>query len=193
MEFDDTSEDGIVARLARPSPDRILAIAQAMRHGFEDAEIHEITRYDPWFLEQLRMIVEAEEEVRANGLPPGDPHALLRLKKLGFSDRSLARLAGAGGGASARDEAGGDGSGADDGGCGGENEAAREENFRAARENTGIRPVFKRVDTCAAEFPSSTSYLYSCYEGGRGRRTRRRSRAKRREEGHDPRGGDRTA
>ena len=87
--FDDTSEDGIVARLARPSPDRILVIAQAMRHGFEDGTIHAITRYDPWFLEQLRMIVEAEEEVRANGLPGDDPHALLRLKKLGFSDRLL--------------------------------------------------------------------------------------------------------
>ena len=152
VEFDDTSEDGIVARLARPSPDRILAIAQAMRHGFEDAEIHEITRYDPWFLEQLRMIVEAEEEVRANGLPPGDPHALLRLKKLGFSDRFLARMAGTGheGGSYA-------GEGADT--------DAAEEKMRTARESAGVQPVFKRVDTCAAEFPSSTSYLYSCYEG----------------------------
>ena len=93
--FDDTSEDGIVARLARPSPDRILVIAQAMRHGFEDGTIHAITRYDPWFLEQLRMIVEAEGEIRANGVPGDDPHALLRLKKLGFSDCRLARLAGA--------------------------------------------------------------------------------------------------
>ena len=92
--FDDASDDGIVARLARPSPDRILAIAQAMRHGFDDGTIHEITRYDPWFIEQLRMIVDAEEEIRTNGLP-GDPHALLRLKKLGFSDSLLARLAGA--------------------------------------------------------------------------------------------------
>ena len=151
--FDDTSRDGIVARLARPAPDRILAIAQAMRHGFDDGTIHEITRYDPWFLEQLRMIVEAEEEVRANGLPR-DPPALLRLKKLGFSDRLLARLAGAG----ARREG--------EGGPGGEGGPdAREENLRAAREDLGLRPVFKRVDTCAAEFASSTPYLYSCYEG----------------------------
>ena len=148
--FDDTSRDGIVARLARPAPDRILAIAQAMRHGFDDGTIHEITRYDPWFLEQLRMIVEAEAEVRANGLPR-DPPALLRLKKLGFSDRLLARLAGAG----ARREG--------EGGEGGPD--AREENLRAAREDLGLRPVFKRVDTCAAEFASSTPYLYSCYEG----------------------------
>ena len=145
--FDDASDDGIVARLARSSPDRILAIAQAMRHGFEDRAIHEITRYDPWFIEQLRMVVEAEEEIRANGVP-GDPHALLRLKKLGFSDPLLVRLAGRGG----RN----DGTGEPVGG---------EEGLRAARERAGVRPVFKRVDTCAAEFPSGTSYLYSCYEG----------------------------
>ena len=142
--FDDASDDGIVARLARPSPDRILAIAQAMRHGFDDGTIHEVTRYDPWFIEQLRMVVDAGEEVRANGVP-GDPHALLRLKKLGFSDPLLVRLAGAGGG---------------EGGPGG-----GEERLRAARERARVRPVFKRVDTCAAEFPSGTSYLYSCYEG----------------------------
>ena len=142
--FDDASDDGIVARLARPSPDRILAIAQAMRHGFDDGTIHEITRYDPWFIEQLRVVVDAEEEIRANGVP-GDPHALLRLKKLGFSDPLLVRLAGAGGG---EGEPGGG-----------------EEGLRAARERARVRPVFKRVDTCAAEFPSGTSYLYSCYEG----------------------------
>ena len=142
--FDDASDDGIVARLARPSPDRILAIAQAMRHGFDDGMIHEITRYDPWFIEQLRMVVDAEEEIRANGVP-GDPQTLLRIKKLGFSDPLLVRLAGAGG---------------DKGEPGG-----GEEGLRAARERARVRPVFKRVDTCAAEFPSGTSYLYSCYEG----------------------------
>ena len=140
VEFDDTSEDGIVARLARPSPDRLLVIAQAMRQGFDDGAIHEITRYDPWFLAQLRTIVDAEEEVRANGIP-GEPHGLLRFKKLGFSDALLARLAAEGGA------------------------SAGEESVRTAREGAGIRPVFKRVDTCAAEFPSSTPYLYSCYEG----------------------------
>ncbi len=145
--FDDTSKDGIVARLARPSPDRILAIAQAMRHGFDDRAIHEITRYDPWFIEQLRMVVDAEEEIRANGVP-GDPHALLRLKKLGFSDPLLVPFASAGDRNDGADEPVGD-----------------EESLRAARERAGVRPVFKRVDTCAAEFPSGTSYLYSCYEG----------------------------
>ena len=153
--FDDTSHDGIVARLARPSPDRILrSIAQAMRHGFDDGAIHVITRYDPWFIAQLRMIVDAEKAIRANGVP-GDRHALLRLKKLGFSDRSLARLAG--GGDEQEDGRGGSGAG------GGPGDG--EERLRAAREAAGVRPVFKRVDTCAAEFPSGTSYLYSCYEG----------------------------
>ena len=148
--FDDTSEDGIVARLARPSPDRILVIAQAMRHGFDNATIQAITRYDPWFVDQLRGIVEAEEQVRKNGVP-GDPHALLRLKKLGFSDRSLARLGNGDAG-----EGGGDDAGELSDG---------EDRLRAAREAAGVRPVFKRVDTCAAEFESGTSYLYSCYEG----------------------------
>ena len=143
VEIDDTSRDGIVARLARPSPDRILVIAQAMRHGFGDDEIHEITRYDPWFLEQLRHIVDAEASIRTNGMPV-DAHDLLRLKKLGFSDRSLARF---------------------DGGAGDAAQGKAEDAVRAAREEAGVRPVFKRVDTCAAEFPSVTPYLYSCYEG----------------------------
>ena len=95
----------------------------------------------------LEAIVETEEEIRANG-PPGEPHSLLRLKKLEFSDRALVRLAGAGG----RN----DGEDGPDGG---------EEGLHATREGAGVRPVFKRVDTCAAEFPSGTSYLYSCYEG----------------------------
>ena len=174
VEFDDTSRDGIVARLARPSPDRILAIAQAMRHGFGDREIHAITRYDPWFLEQLRMIVGAEAQVRAAGAPR-DAHALLRLKKLGFSDRVLAGIAGRAGRAAAlgadevpeKDESTGGGPSPDEGeGAGaGAHPESDEGAFRAARERAGVRPVFKRVDTCAAEFPSGTSYLYSCYEG----------------------------
>ena len=135
VRFDDVSRDGVVARLAEPAPDRILAIAQAMRHGLGDADIHAVTRYDPWFLEQIRTIVEAEAGVRDNGLP-GERHAFLRLKKLGFSDRRLARLAGV------------------------SEDAARE-----ARQRLGVAPVFKRIDTCAAEFPSGTSYLYGCYEG----------------------------
>ena len=155
--FDDTSEDGIVARLARPAPDRLLAIAQAMRHGFGDGAIHEITRYDPWFLEQIRTIVEAEDEVRAAGLPRGR-RGWLRLKKLGFSDRRLAELSGPSRPAAhgrAPAPVGGAAAPA----------PADEGAVRSARERLDVRPVFKRVDTCAAEFPSDTSYLYSCYEG----------------------------
>ncbi len=133
--FDDTSKDGIVARLARPSPDRLLAIAEAMRHGLDNDTIHDITRYDPWFLDQLRRIVEAEETVARNGLPE-DARDLLEIKKLGFSDRRLASLAG-----------------------------VTERCVRKRREHLDVKPVFKRIDTCAAEFPASTSYMYSCYEG----------------------------
>ena len=133
--FDDTSRDGIVARLSRSSPDRLLAIAQAMRHGLDDDAIHGITRYDLWFLQQIRRIVETEEEVSRNGLPDGT-RGFLELKKLGLSDRRLARLSG-----------------------------LAEDEVRRRRDRLGVSPVFKRIDTCAAEFPSSTSYMYSCYEG----------------------------
>ncbi len=125
----------VKAALAKPSPDRLLLIAQAYRHGLSTGEIHAACRYDTWFLERIREIVEAEERVRRNGLP-GDATGLLRLKQMGFSDARLGRLAGIG-----------------------EAEAA------ALRRRLGIRPVYKRIDTCAAEFPSLTPYMYSCYEG----------------------------
>jgi carbamoyl-phosphate synthase large subunit len=125
----------VKAALAKPSPDRLLLIAQAYRHGLATAEIHAACRYDSWFLERIREIVEAEERVRARGLPD-DPTGLLRLKQMGFSDARLARLAGIG-----------------------EDEAA------ALRCRLGLHPVYKRIDTCAAEFPSLTPYMYSCYEG----------------------------
>src|SRR5207247_1583808 len=82
----------VKAALAKPSPDRLLLIAQAYRHGLTTAEIHAACRYDSWFLERIREIVEAEARVRENGLPD-DPTALLRLKQMGFSDARLARLA----------------------------------------------------------------------------------------------------
>jgi len=135
VKFADTSEDGITAQLARPTPDRLLAIAQAMRHGLSDADIHDITKYDPWFLEQIRDLVDAEAVVRRDGLPD-DRAAMLRLKKQGFSDRRLAQLA-----------------------------STDEDSVRARRHALGVRPVYKRIDTCAAEFPSTTSYMYGCYEG----------------------------
>ncbi len=125
----------VKAALAKPSPDRLLLIAQAYRHGLSTAEIHAACRYDSWFLERVHEIVEAEERVRARGLP-GDPTGLLRLKQMGFSDARLARLAG-----------------------------TSEEEVAALRRRLGLHPVYKRIDTCAAEFPSLTPYMYSCYEG----------------------------
>jgi carbamoyl-phosphate synthase large subunit len=125
----------VKAALAKPSPDRLLLIAQAYRHGLTTDEIHAACRYDSWFLERVREIVETEERVRQSGLPT-DPTGFLRLKQMGFSDARLGHLTG---------------TGADE--------------VTAARHRLGLHPVYKRIDTCAAEFPSLTPYMYSCYEG----------------------------
>ena len=128
--------DAMIARLAEPTPDRLLVVAQAMREGFGDDAIHAACRIDPWFLARIREIVEAEQQIEADGLP-ADCDALGRLKGLGFSDARLAALTG-----------------------------AREADVAAARRAAGVRPVYKRIDTCAAEFASITPYMYSCYESG---------------------------
>ncbi len=120
--------------LAVQSPDRLRIIAQAMRHGMSDDDIHAITRVDPWFLARIREIVTAEETVRTGGLPEGG-EALRALKMMGFSDARLATLAGL-------------------------DEAA----VRRARLNAGVTAAFKRIDTCAAEFEARTPYMYSTYE-----------------------------
>jgi carbamoyl-phosphate synthase large subunit len=128
-------KDAVKAALAKPVPDRLLLIAQAYRHGLTTAEIHAACCFEPWFLECIREIVEIEERVRRDGLPE-DRTAFLRLKQMGFSDARLGRLAG-----------------------------LREEVVAARRRRLELHPVYKRIDTCAAEFPSLTSYMYSCYEG----------------------------
>ncbi len=127
-------ESAVRAALGTPSPDRILTVAQAIRHGLSTDAIHDASGFDPWFIAQLREIVEAEQRVRANGLPDTtqDLHAL---KAMGFSDERLAELAGS---------------------------TAR--NVTRARHRLGVRPVYKRIDTCAAEFASETPYMYSTYE-----------------------------
>jgi carbamoyl-phosphate synthase large subunit len=130
----DAPQEAVRAALARPTPERIRVIAQAFRTGLGIEEIHAATRYDPWFLEQIRAIVAAEAEVRRHGLPQ-DREALLGLKAMGFSDARLARLAG-----------------------------TSEKAVAARRLAQGVHPVFKRIDTCAAEFEARTPYLYSCYE-----------------------------
>ncbi|MDD9878986.1 MAG: carbamoyl-phosphate synthase large subunit [Magnetovibrio sp.] len=127
--------DAVRAVLAERRPERIRYIAQAMRLGMSDEEIGRACGFDTWFLDQIRHLVDTEEQIRADGLPD-DGLGMLRLKKLGFSDERLAELTG-----------------------GSATQIAH------ARRAIGVRPVFKRVDTCAGEFASQTSYMYSCYEG----------------------------
>jgi carbamoyl-phosphate synthase large subunit len=134
----DGSREAFHAALATPKPDRVLMAAQAMRAGLSVEEIHEACRFDPWFLREIETIVAAEREVKASGLPKSAT-ALRRLKALGFSDRRLAVLAG-----------------------------VKIADVTALRQKLAVQPVFKRIDTCAAEFPSATSYMYSTYEGGFG-------------------------
>ncbi|HEX5079731.1 MAG TPA: carbamoyl-phosphate synthase large subunit [Geminicoccaceae bacterium] len=130
----DRPRDAVLAALARPTPDRLRVIAQAFRLGFRVEEVGRICHYDAWFLEQIRDLIAAEAGVRQDGLP-AERTALLELKAMGFSDARLARLTG-------RSEA----------------------EVRAHRHALGAHPVFKRIDTCAAEFEARTPYLYSCYE-----------------------------
>src|SRR6202167_4645857 len=127
-------KNAIRAALGTPSPDGLLKVAQAMRLGMSDETIHDACKIDPWFLAEIRGIVEMEAEIRAKGLPATAP-ALRRLKAMGFSDARLGRLAGL-----AADE------------------------VSQARRGLGVRPIFKRIDTCAAEFASPTAYMYSTYE-----------------------------
>jgi carbamoyl-phosphate synthase large subunit len=132
---DSAGKEAVKAALAKPVPDRLLLIAQAYRYGLTTAEIHAACRFEPWFLEHIREIVNAEERVRREGLPR-DRTKLLRLKQMGFSDARLARLVG-----------------------------LDEKAVCSHRREIDLHPVYKRIDTCAAEFPSQTSYMYSCYEG----------------------------
>src|SRR6266571_3621159 len=120
--------------LGTPTPDRLLKVAQAMRLGFSDDEIHASCKIDRWFLAQIRHIIETEIEIRQKGLPK-TAGALRRLKAMGFSDARLAVLA-----------------------------ETSEAEVTAGRHALGVRPVFKRIDTCAAEFASPTAYMYSTYE-----------------------------
>ncbi len=122
------------AALAAPTPDRIRVAAQALRQGLAIEQVRAITQYDPWFLDQIASIVATEAEIIASGLP-ADRERLRTLKAMGFSDKRLAALA--------------DGT---------------EKEVRAHRIALGVRPVFKRIDTCAAEFAAKTPYMYSTYE-----------------------------
>ncbi len=125
----------ILAQVALPRPDRVRVIAEAFRRGVSVDEVYAACRFDRWFLEQIRSLVEVEDTIRRDGLAVDAP-SFLRLKALGFSDERLATLSG---------------------------KSLEEVSLR--RQVLGVHPVYKRVDTCAAEFRSQTSYMYSTYEG----------------------------
>src|SRR5512145_1976696 len=129
-------KNAIRAALGTPSPDRILKVAQAMRLGFDESQIYEACRIDPWFLRQIAQMVGTEERIRRHGLPQ-DGANLRALKAMGFSDERLAKLAGL--------------------------EASE---VAVKRRALNVHPVYKRIDTCAAEFASPTAYMYSTYEAG---------------------------
>ncbi|NEU13850.1 carbamoyl-phosphate synthase large subunit [Methylobacterium sp. BTF04] len=125
--------NAIKAALGTPTPDRLLKVGQALRLGVSHAEVHASCKIDPWFLEQLQGIIDLENRVKAHGIPT-TPGALRQLKAAGFSDARLAVLA-----------------------------KTDEDIVRANRRALGVRPVFKRIDTCAAEFKAPTAYMYSTY------------------------------
>ena len=127
--------DQIRAALSKPTPQRILYVAQAFRHGLSVQDVHDITKYDTWYLERIHHIVETEKEIKKNGLPINS-EGWLKIKKMGFADVRLAKLVG-----------------------------VTESAVRKARWKHKVHPVYKRVDSCAAEIPSTTPYMYSCYEG----------------------------
>jgi carbamoyl-phosphate synthase large subunit len=127
--------DRLRHELRMPGAERVLYVADAFRHGLSLAEVAELSRIDPWFLAQVEDLVRTEAEVIRAGLNVLKPDSLRTLKRKGFSDSRLAKLLG-----------------------------TKESAIRQNRQKAGVRPVFKRVDTCAAEFATSTAYLYSTYE-----------------------------
>ncbi|MEH3160363.1 MAG: carbamoyl-phosphate synthase large subunit [Sphingomonas taxi] len=153
----------IEAALASPTPDRLLVAAQALREGFTVAEVHAIARFDPWFLERLAEIVAAEEEVCTNGLPI-EAAGLRRLKAMGFSDKRLAYLALKSANLRGMERGIARGSGLIHDAVVAMTGGVTEDEVRALRHRLGVRPVFKRIDTCAAEFDARTPYMYSTYE-----------------------------
>jgi carbamoyl-phosphate synthase large subunit len=128
------NEQHVVAALSQPRPDRVFVIAQAFRHGFTVDEIYKHCKYDPWYLERIHALVEHEEKLKKHGLPKTFSD-WMETKQLGFSDARIAELT-----------------------------HKKTEDVTKHRHKAGVRPVYKRVDTCSAEFPSNTSYMYSTYE-----------------------------
>ncbi|MBK8542580.1 MAG: carbamoyl-phosphate synthase large subunit [Caulobacteraceae bacterium] len=131
---EDQGRAAVRARLVTPKADRLLVCAEALRRGLSVEEICAASHYDPWFVRQIAEIIAKEAEIRAEGLPK-DAVTFRALKAQGFSDARLAKLTG-----------------------------GRERDVRAARRKLGVRPQFKRIDSCAAEFRATTPYMYSTYE-----------------------------
>lgn len=136
VEDDASARAAVIRALGQPTPDRIRVIAQAFRHGLTVEEVNAACSYEPWFLRQIADIVRTEGHVVVQGLPTTATD-FRRLKAKGFSDARLAQLTG-----------------------------STEKAVRKARRALDVRPVFKRIDTCAAEFASATAYMYSTYETG---------------------------
>jgi carbamoyl-phosphate synthase large subunit len=153
----------IEAALAMATPDRLLVAAQALREGFTVAEVHAIAKYDPWFLERIAEIVAAEAEVMKDGLPI-DAAGMRRLKSMGFSDKRLAWLALQSANLRGMNRGIARGSGLIHEVVKAMTGGVTEDEVRAHRVKLGVRPVFKRIDTCAAEFDAKTPYMYSTYE-----------------------------
>ena len=164
IELEGAGREEITAALAVRAPDRMLRIGQAFREGFTVDEIHAITAYDKWFLRHIEEIIAEEARISEHGLPT-DAAGMRRIKAMGFSDKRLATLA-----VRSVHVAGGLG----------ETQAKRsgllhdairamagatsEEEVRELRHKLGVYPVFKRIDSCAAEFEAITPYMYSTYE-----------------------------
>ncbi|MBB6506276.1 carbamoyl-phosphate synthase large subunit [Sphingomonas endophytica] len=153
----------IEAALASPTPDRLLVAAQALREGFTVAEVNAIAKYDPWFLERMAEIVAAENEVMKDGLPI-EAAGMRRLKAMGFSDKRLAWLALQSANLRGMERGIARGSGLIHEAVKAMTGGVTEDEVREHRLKLGVRPVFKRIDTCAAEFDAKTPYMYSTYE-----------------------------
>ena len=130
-----TDRETIEAELGEPRPERIWYVGDAFENGFTLEEVHKLTHIDPWFLSQIKEIVDLETSLEPRRADQLDAGELRELKRKGFSDRRLAHLL-----------------------------RTTEHEIRALRHRLGVRPVFKRVDTCAAEFDTRTAYMYSTYE-----------------------------
>ncbi|NBS57665.1 MAG: carbamoyl-phosphate synthase large subunit [Betaproteobacteria bacterium] len=130
-----TDRETIEKELGEPGPERIWYVGDAFENGFTLDEVHQLTKIDPWFLDQIKQIVDIEMELDDTQLETIDAARMRSLKRMGFSDRRLAFLFN-----------------------------VSEDEVRAARHAHGVRPVYKRVDTCAAEFSTDTAYMYSTYE-----------------------------